>query len=155
MVVNTRNRPLFIEQSIATNGLPSDIVAGLTQLGLDSAAITNLQNSVFGVDPHSAAGTFPQSLPNTNLDSAYHTMAADLRSAALVLMNSTMLPGGQFRFDLATQPGHAYTIEFNEGLSNAAGWTPLFTTNASAYLLSFTNMPPVGTSAGFYRAIVN
>ena len=66
-----------------------------------------------------------------------------------------MLPGGQMRFDLPTEPGYNYTIQFNPSLSNPAGWTPLLVTNATTSLISFTNTPPPGGKTGFYRASQN
>jgi hypothetical protein len=75
--------------------------------------------------------------------------------SSLVLTNAAWLPTGAIRFDLTTTPGTAYTIQFNADLSQTTGWTPLLSTNASASLLSFTNSPPSGTKAGFYRAFHN
>ena len=75
--------------------------------------------------------------------------------SSLGLTNAARLPGGSFRLDLTATPGTSYTIQFNPQISNAAGWTPLLTTNASANLLSFTNTPPPGSAAGFYRASRN
>jgi hypothetical protein len=75
--------------------------------------------------------------------------------AALTLSNAALVPGGGIQFDLATTPGVTYTVQFNENLSNPLGWTSLLTTDAVATSLSFTNPPPAGTNAGFYRAFHN
>jgi hypothetical protein len=76
--------------------------------------------------------------------------------SGLVLTNAAWLAGGSVRFDLTTTPGVTYTIEFNQDLSNPSGWTPLLTTGAATnYLLAFTNSPPSGAKAGFYRALQN
>jgi hypothetical protein len=69
-----------------------------------------------------------------------------------MLIRAAALPGGQFRFDLPTEPGYTYRIEFTDDLSGPTGWTTLFTTNASTALLSFMNEPGVRGGGGFYRA---
>jgi hypothetical protein len=143
------------QMEIATNGLPADLLDGLTALGLDGDTITNLQNTLLTADPGTLAGGFPGSLANTNLDSTSPTLAADLRDASLVLINASLLPGGQFRFDLPTEPGYTYAIQFTGNPADSAAWTTIFTTNAATALLSFTNTPASGARAGFYRALHN
>jgi hypothetical protein len=76
-------------------------------------------------------------------------------TSAPVLTNTTRLSGGTIQFDLATTPGVTYTIQFNEDLNNSAGWSSLLTTDAVATSLTFTNTPPAGVNAGFYRAFHN
>jgi hypothetical protein len=44
----------------------------------------------------------------------------------------TILPGGQFQFQFAAQPGASYTVEAS---TNLLDWLPLFTTNAPGPLL--------------------
>lgn len=70
----------------------------------------------------------------------------------LVLANAALLPGGGIQFDLATTPGVTYSIQFNENLSNPAGWTSLIVTNAASSSVTFTNTPPT-SNAGFYRVV--
>jgi hypothetical protein len=122
---------------------------------VDPGTITNIQYTLLTSDPGSMAGGFPGGLVNTNLDSTARTLAADMRNASLMLINASVLPGGQFRFDLPTEPGYAYTIQFSQNLADPAGWTTIFATNATTPLLSFTNTPAAGAPAGFYRASHN
>jgi hypothetical protein len=75
--------------------------------------------------------------------------------SAPVLTNAAWLPGGSLRFDFTTTPGASYTLQFNQNLANPAGWISLLTTNAVANLTGFTNIPPPGAAAGFYRALQN
>ena len=151
----TTNDANALQAQISTNGLPADLLAVLTELGADDAAITNFQNNLLTADPATMTGSFPQSLVNTNLDSTAHTLASGLRDASLRLINATLLPGGQFRFDLPTEPGYTYTIEFAQDLANPAGWTTLLTNHAATTLLSYTNTPPTNAPAGFYWASHN
>jgi hypothetical protein len=146
------NDAVSFQMEIVTNGLPADVLDGLTALGLDGDTITNLQNTLLTADPGTLARGFPGGLVNTNLDSAALTLAADLRDASLVLINASLLPGGQFRFDLPTEPGYTYTIQLSENLADPAGWTTIFATNATTALLSFTNTAAAGAPVGFYRA---
>jgi hypothetical protein len=74
-------------------------------------------------------------------------------TSAPVLTNAAWLPGRGVRFDLTTTPGLTYTVQFNQDLNNPTGWTPLLTTDAVASLVPFTNSPPSGTTAGYYRAL--
>jgi hypothetical protein len=71
------------------------------------------------------------------------------------MINVALLPDGQFRFDLPTEPGYAYTIQFNQNLADPSGWNTLLATNAATALLAFTNIPPLGAQPGFYRASHN
>ncbi len=139
----------------AGGGLPANLGATLMQLGADSATVTNIQDSYLSLGANAVPGSFPQSLSNPALDSAFHNAATDLRNASLVLINLISLPSGQVRFDLPTEPGYAYSILFSRDLGNPASWVPLLTTNASANLISFTNAPSIGSRAGFYRASHN
>jgi hypothetical protein len=148
----TTNDASDLQLEIITNGLPADLLDALTALGVDSDTITNVQYTLLTTDPGSMAGGFPGGLVNTNLDSAAGTLAADMRDASLMLINASLLPGGQFRFDLPTEPGYTYTIQFSENLAEPAGWTTLFATNATTRLLSFTNTAAAGAPVGFYRA---
>ncbi len=149
------NDVVSFQMEMVTNGLPAVLLDGLTVLGLDGDTITNLQNTLLTADPGTLASGFPGSLVNTNLDSTSHTLAADLRDASLVLINASLLSGGQFRFDLPTEPGYTYAIQFTENLAAPAAWTTIFTTNATTALLSFTNTPAASASGGFYRASHN
>jgi hypothetical protein len=150
----TTNDALAFQMEIATNGLPTNLVDILTNLGVDMATITNLQYDLLTADPGSMAGSFPQSLSNTNLDSAAKGLAAALRDASLMLINASLLPGGQMRFDVPTEPGYTYTIQSTDNLANPS-WTTLLTTNATTSLLSFTNTPGLGAREAFYRASHN
>ena len=151
----TTNDAINLQLQMITNGLPAGLLDALTALGVDPATITNIQFTLLTADPGSMAGGFPGSLVNTNLDSAARTLAADLRDASLTLINPSMLPGGQFRFDVPTVPGYTYAIQYAENLADPAGWTTLFTTNSTTPLLSFTNTPAAGARPGFYRASHN
>jgi len=142
---------IAFQQNIASNGLPSVLVSNLTALGESAAAITNIQNSFGGIDPFGAVGTFPQSLMNTNLDSSSHALATDMRSASLVLINASLLPGGQLRFDVPTEPGFMYNIQVTQDLANPTNWTTLATMSATTYLLSYTNNPSSGGQVVFYK----
>jgi hypothetical protein len=151
----TTNDVLALQAQISTNGLPADMLAVLTAMGDDADAITNFQNILLTVDPATMAGSFPGSFVNTNLDSTAQTLASGLRDASLVLINATVLPGGQFRFDLPTEPGYTYTIQYAQDLANPAGWTKLLTNHAATTLLSFTNTPGSNAPGGYYRASHN
>jgi hypothetical protein len=151
----TTNDAIALQTQIISNGLPAVLLDGLTAHGVDPDTITNLQNTLLTADPDAFAGGFPASLANTNLDSIAHTLAADLRDASLVLINASVLPGGQFRFDLPTQPGYTYNIQFTQNPAQPNAWTTLFTTNATTALLTFTNTPATGAATGFYRATHN
>ena len=146
---------IAFEQGIASNGLPAVLVANLAALGENAAAITNIQSSFAGVDPFGAAGAFPQSLMDTNLDSSSYALAADMRDASLVMINASLLPSGQFRFDVPTESGVTYNILFNADLANPTNWTTVLTTNATANLLSYTNSLSAAAQGGFYRASHN
>ena len=151
----TTNDVLNLQSEILTNGLPAQLLDGLVQLGADGDTITNLQLELLTADPGSMAGSFPQSLVNTNLDAAQYATASSLRDAALTLINTAVLPAGQVRFDLPTEPGYTYTIQFNQDLANPAGWTTVLSNSATSTLLSYTNLPTAGRPAGFYRATHN
>jgi hypothetical protein len=140
---------------VATNGLDAGVQAMLTQFGADSTTITNLQYAYLEQDPIAEAGTFPQSLTNPALDLAVQNAASVLRAAALTLINVAILPSGQIRFDLPTEPGFTYNIRFNQNLANLTGWTNVLTINATANLLSFTNTMDAGVQTGFYQASQN
>jgi hypothetical protein len=151
----TTNDAIDLQNEIATNGLPAALQNGFTDLRTDSQTISNIEVSLLTSDPNTMAGGFPASLANTNLDLAAQAVAASLRDASLVLINTAVLTGGQFRFDLPTEPGYTYTIQFSQDLADPAIWTTIFSNNATASLLSFTNTPPVSAQAGFYRALHN
>lgn len=149
------NDAVNLQTQIITNGLPTNLLATLTAQGVDPDTITNIQNTLLTADPNALAGSFPGSLADTNLDVTAHTIAANLRDASLMLINPSVLPGGQFRFDLATEPGYTYSIQSSENLADPTGWATIFTTNASTTLLSFTNPAVAGAQAVFYRASHN
>lgn len=149
------NDAIALQEQITTNGLPANLLAVLTAQGMDSETVSNFQNTLMTADAGSLAGSFPGSLAGTNLDGTTHTVAATLRDAAMTLVNFSVLPGGQFRFDLATQPGYTYNIQYSSNLADPAGWSTIFTTNAATTLLSFTNPPVSGAQAVFYRASHN
>jgi hypothetical protein len=152
-VTNTVDDAMNFQSEIATNGLPQVLLQGLTGLGLDGTAITNIQNELMVADPSTLAGSFPAMLAKTNWDSASLTLAAVLRASALVLINPALLPKGQFRFDLPTEPGYTYSIERTDNVAGPSGWATILTTNAATSLLSFTNTTgAVNTGAGYYRA---
>jgi hypothetical protein len=137
------------------NGLPSLLQQAASQLGLDGTTVSNIEDSFFGIDIGSVTGTFPANLANTNLDSAMLNAASTLWFSSPQFLNPMVLSGGNFRFDLSTLSNCTYTVQYNEDLKNPAGWTALLTTNATASFLSFTNMPPLGSKARFYRAYHN
>jgi hypothetical protein len=141
-----------LQEEISTNGLSGDLLQGLTALGADSQTITNWQNLLLTLDADSAAGSFPQSLSNTNLDSVAKKTAASLRETSLVIINPAILPTGQIRFDVPAEPGYSYAIQFTQDLNDPTSWTALFSTNATTTLLSFTNTPAASAKAGYYRA---
>lgn len=143
------------QMNVFSAGFDTNFQAVLTQFGVDGATITNIEDDFVTQDPNSIAGTFPQSLVNPTLDAASHNVASVFRESSLIFINVASLPGGQIRFDLPTEPGYNYTIQCNHDLNNPSGWTTLLATNATTALLSFTNAPPSGTQAGFYRALQN
>jgi hypothetical protein len=151
----TTNDAINLQLQIITNGLPAGLLDAFTTLGVDSTTISNIQDTLLTADVDALAGSFPGSLVNTKLDSTAKTLAADLRDASLMLINARLLPGGQFRFDLPTEPGYNYTIEFTQNLADPAGWTTIFANHATTALMSFTNTPPLNGPAGFYRASHN
>ncbi len=151
----TTNDAIALQMEITTNGFPPYLLAGFADLGTDPQTITNLQELVLTSDPIAMAGGFPGSLVNTNLDSDAKAAAAALRDASLMLINTSLLPSGQFRFDLPTEPGYIYTIQFSQNPANPTGWTTLFSNNVTSSLLSFTNTPSASAQAGFYRATHN
>jgi len=154
-IMVTTNDAINLQLQMITNGLPADLLNTLTALGVDPGTITNIEYTLLTADPGSMAGGFPGGLVNTNLDSTARALAAGLRDASLMLINTSVLPGGHFRFDLPTVPGYTYTIQFSENLADRAAWTTLLATNATTPLLSFTNTPAAGAQAGFYRASHN
>jgi len=117
-VTVTTNDVIALQMEITTNGLPADLVDGLTALGVDANTITNIQNSLLTVEPGTLAGSFPETLVNTNLDSSAQALASGLRDASLKLINVNMLPSGQLRFDLPTEPGYNYTIQVSQQLAS-------------------------------------
>ncbi len=151
----TMNDAINLQMEITTNGLPAALLDAFTQLGTDPATITNIQEALLTTDPNTMAGSFPGSLANTNLDSSAHALAAGLRDASLELINASLLAGGQFRFDLPTEPGYGYTIQFTQNPASPAGWTAIYSNTAGTALLSFTNAPNLSAKAGFYRASHN
>ena len=151
----TTNDAITLQTQIITNGLPTNVVAALSAQGVDPTTISNYQNTLLTADAGSLAGTFPGSLADTNLDATAHTLGADLRDASLVLINASLLPGGQFRFDLPTEPGYTYNIQSTANLADPTSWATLFTTNAATTLLSFTNPPVAGAQSAFFRASHN
>ncbi len=151
----TTDDALALQTEISSKGLPADLLDALRGFGVDPQSITNIQNGLLTADPYTMAGSFPESLANPDLDSAGHAVAAGLRDASLVLLNAGLLPDGRFRFDLPTEPGYTYTIQFTQNLANSAGWMTLVSNNAKTSLLSFTNTLPAGAQASFYRASHN
>jgi hypothetical protein len=148
----TTNDAIELLTGMTTNGFPAFLLAGFADVGTDPQTITNIQEALLTMDPGTMTGGFPGSLVNTNLDSAAHALAAGLRDASLMLINTSLLPGSQFRFDLPTEPGYTYTIQFSQNLADPASWTTIFRNQATTSLLSFTNTPPVNAQTGFYRA---
>jgi hypothetical protein len=155
IITVTTNDAIDLQNQMTTNGLPAFLQNGFTDLGTDPQTITNIEENLLTGDANSMAGGFPAALANTNLDSGTHAVAASLRDASLKLINTAVLTGGQFRFDLPMEPGYAYTVQFTQNPANAASWSTIYSTNAGTTLLSFTNTPPVGAPAGFYRASHN
>jgi hypothetical protein len=151
-VTNTVNDAINFQNEIATNGLPQWLLQGLMDIGTDSTTITNIQNDLLAADPSSLAGSFPAILVNTNLDSASVGLAAVLRAHSLVLISPGLLPSGQFRFDLPTEPGYTYSIEHTDNVASPSSWTTILITNAATSLLSFTNTAAVNAPVGYYRA---
>jgi hypothetical protein len=151
----TGSQVTSFQNQIASNGLPATVRAGLSSLGIDGAGITNILGGFLAASQSTLATNFPQSLINTNQDAAQHATAAALRDASLMLINAAALAGGKSRFDLPTEPGYTYTIQFTSKLSDHASWTTLLSTNASTALLSFTNTAGAGATAGYYRATHN
>jgi hypothetical protein len=149
----TTNDAIAFQSEVATNGLPSALLNGLIALGADGDTITNLQNAILFADPGLMAGSFPQILTDTNLDFTQHAAGASLRDSSLMLINASLLPGGQFRFDLPTEPGYTYQIQFTQTPGNASSWATILTNNAAAALLSVTNKPIQSAQTGFYRAL--
>ena len=149
------NDALNLQIEISSNGLPSELLDELTALGTDAQTITNIEFALLTADPTNMAGSFPQSLTDTNLDSAARSLAANLRDASLTMINAAFLPTGQFRFDLPTEPGYGYTIGSSQNLADPASWTTIVSNIATSTLLSFTNAPPSGAPAIFYRASHN
>jgi hypothetical protein len=115
----------------------------------------SVRAAVATADIGTLTGSFPASLSDTNLDAAQFELAGGLRDASLTLINPAMLPGGQFRFDLPTEPSYAYTVQFTQTPGDPASWTPIFTNIATTALLSFINAVPAGAQAGFYQATHN
>jgi hypothetical protein len=74
-------------------------------------------------------------------------------TSAPVLTNTAWLAGGSVRFDFTTTPGLTYTVQFNQDLVNPTGWTSLLVTDAVANIVPFTNSPPSGAAAGYYRVL--
>ena len=93
-IMVTTNDAIDLQVQMITNGLPADLLDALTALGVDPGTITNIQYTLLTADPGSMAGGFPGGLVNTNLDSTARTLAADLRGASLMLINASVLPGG-------------------------------------------------------------
>jgi len=151
----TAAQALAFQMEVLTNGLPADLLQALMSLGLGGDSITNIQTDILVANPTNMAGSFPTSLINPNLDAAQTGLAGNLRTASLTLINAALLPGGQFRFDLPTEPAYTYRIQFSHDPANPSGWTTLLLTNATTSLLSFTNTSTAGPQAGFYRAAQN
>ena len=146
---------LQFQMEIDTNGLPTNFVEDLTELGADPQTITNFQNAILTQDPADMSGGFPGSLSNPNLDAAQLATAGGLRDASLVMINPALLPTGQFRFDLPTEPGYTYTIQSRTSLTDPGGWTTLLSNKVTTALLSFTNTPSGSAKSAFYRASHN
>jgi hypothetical protein len=151
----TSNQAASLQLEFATNGFPSDAIAGLTSLGITGLDLTNIEAEMITADPGALAGTFPQCLGDTNFDAAQFSLAGSLRDASLVLINPALLSGGRFRADLPTEPGYTYTIQFSQNPADPTSWTAIITNTATAFQLSFTNTVPAGAQAGFYRATHN
>jgi hypothetical protein len=71
------------------------------------------------------------------------------------MINPALLPSGQFRFDLPTEPGYTYAIQSKTSLTDPGGWTTLLSNKVTTALLSFTNTPPASAKSAFYRASHN
>ncbi|HUA65286.1 MAG TPA: hypothetical protein VME24_05530 [Alphaproteobacteria bacterium] len=142
-------------QSSIMSGVDFPALDGLADLSIDEGTVTNVETLLLTVDPDDCTGNFPQVLSTTDFDAAEHSTAESLRESSLVLLNAAQILGSRFRFDLPTEPGYNYSVQFNQNLAKPLGWITLFSTNATAVLLSFTNSPPAGAAAGFYRALLN
>lgn len=141
------------EIEMVNNGFDTNFAASLAQLGADGTTITNIEYGFMAFNLTNCV-TFPQSLLNPSFDAAVYDVAAAFRDSSMTMINLAELPNGEIRFDLPTEAGITYSIQFSTNLANSAGWSNVLVTNATATLLSFTNM--VGDAqSGFYRASHN
>jgi len=83
------------------------------------------------------------------------TTAGSSSGGPFALTNVVASAGGTVQFSFQTTPGVTYTIQFNQNLSDSAGWSSLLITNAASTAITFTNTLPHGVTSGFYRASHN
>jgi hypothetical protein len=74
---------------------------------------------------------------------------------APVFTNIISLASAQISFQLQTQAGHAYVIEFNSDLANSNGWTLFLSSNALGSVIQVTDTVSASGGARFYRARAN
>ncbi|MBO3460410.1 hypothetical protein G7B40_020065 [Aetokthonos hydrillicola Thurmond2011] len=70
------------QSSVASNGLPSDLIETLQQLGADRETIESIRQSVIEQDPYAIQGNYPQKLINQSLFDDLHEAARKLRNPA-------------------------------------------------------------------------
>jgi hypothetical protein len=157
--VNTQSGGLVFQSD--SFGCPSALDGTATSILIPANTLVSNQTykaeiifiNVLYVNTNSTAKVALLSGAETVNETTISTGAGTATTSTLVLTNAAWLSGGAVRFDLATTPGQIYEVQFNEDLSNPSAWSTLLVTDAVSTLLPFTNTPPAGVNAGFYRAV--
>ncbi|MDV2998202.1 MAG: hypothetical protein N4J56_007907 [Chroococcidiopsis sp. SAG 2025] len=78
------------QSSVVSNGLPSDLIQTLQQLGADSEAIEEIRLFTIAQDPNSAQGNYPQKLIDQPLFDSLKDTAQKIRNSASPVLSGLL-----------------------------------------------------------------
>jgi hypothetical protein len=144
-------------------GCPSVLPGTATSIDIPAGTLASNQTYTAQISFQKNAGFDTNSYPGSVVFVAGQsittaTMGTGSGSAlppAPVFTNITSLANAQISFQLQTQAGYLYVIEFNSDLGNANGWTQLLSSNALGSVIQVTDTVSAGGAARFYRARAN
>jgi hypothetical protein len=144
-------------------GCPSVLPGTATSIDIPAGTLASNQTYTAQISFQKNAGFDTNSYPGSVVFVAGQsittaTMGTGSGSAlppAPVFTNITSLANAQISFQLQTQAGYLYVIEFNSDLGNANGWTQLLSSNALGSVIQVKDTVSAGGAARFYRARAN
>ncbi len=106
------------QQSVAANGLPSDVVAALQGLGATAAQIDQIAQATVVADSNAAAQSFPAVLTDPNLIAALQATGQGLQAGCVADPTTICVNGNRFAV------GAAFSASGTAGLAQAVQLTP-------------------------------